>query len=80
MNIGDMYAYIDRVVDSVPVRMTAVVVRVDNPGEGLETPQITCYVFPTGDDASRFGVPFEASSILVAFGSNATNTFEPIHA
>ena len=78
MNMGDMYAFIDRVENGTPVRMLAFCLRVDDIGAGLNLPQLTAIIFPLSDDANHAGVPFYASTGLYEFGSNVPNTFEPI--
>lgn len=80
MKLGDTYAYIDRIEDDQPVRLLALVVRVDNPGVGLELPQLTCLVIPPADDAIHAGTLFQTNGGLWAFGSNYAGTFEPVEA
>lgn len=80
MRLGDMYVYIDRIEDDQPVRILAMIIRIDDPGVGLELPQLTCMVFPTIEDPVRAGVVFQTNGGLWPFGSNYAGTFEPIEA
>lgn len=75
-----MYVYIDRIEESAPVRLLAMILRIDDPGVGLELPQLTCMVFPPTDDPARGGTPFQTNGGLWAFGSGYQGTFEPIEA
>lgn len=78
MQIGDMYVYIDRIEDEIPIRLLAMIVRIDNEGIGLELPVLTCMVYSAPDDANRGGAPFLTNGGLWPFGSNNVGTFEPI--
>lgn len=78
MQIGDMYVYIDRIEDDLPIRLLAMIIRVNNPGVGLTLPELTCMVYSVQDDPMRGGVPFQASGGLWPFGSDNVGTFEPI--
>lgn len=80
MKMGDMYAYIDQINGSTPVRFLALVLRIDDIGAGLDVPVLTALVFSPTSDASHGGTPFEASTGLYPYGTNIPNTFEPIEA
>lgn len=80
MQIGDQYAYMARMEDDQPVRHLAFLLRIDDPGFGLDVPQLTCYVVPTTEDPNYNGTPFQSSTGLYPYGTNIPNTFEPISA